>query len=61
MRRLSALLRLTSVNAGLPTSREAHGNRVPIVAKCPKEGLGQDEGEQVISRDEMKVRFCVMQ
>src|SRR2546425_5128558 len=36
------------VNAGSPTSREAHGDGVPIVAKCPGQRLGHDEGEQVL-------------
>jgi len=44
--------RLTVVNAGSPTSREAHGDGVPIVVKCSGQCLRHGEGEQVLLSNE---------
>src|SRR5215469_11971961 len=44
--------RSISVKAGSPTRGDPHGDGVPIVAKCPGQRLGHDEGEQVSWRSQ---------
>ena len=51
--------RLTNVKTGSPTEREFYGDGVVIVAKCPKQRLGQDEGQQVSTIEGKRYAKCV--